>query len=141
MECSEFHAAKRVLRIIVEHRGRHERGIDGVDSVKGCSVVRDRDEQPSRVREELLLGTADAGKCLTNVWHNRAAAVDAPFENALSAAPRSCLCYAAGHGNSHAHDAITMDKPRHIHFAAENNGFVLGTRPVSNAVSCDQFSR
>ncbi|QDV61087.1 hypothetical protein Mal65_02100 [Crateriforma conspicua] len=29
-----------------------------------------------------------------NVWHNRAAAVDAPLENALSAAPRSCLCYA-----------------------------------------------
>ena len=29
-----------------------------------------------------------------NVWHNRAAAVDAPFQNARPAAPRSCLCYA-----------------------------------------------
>ena len=30
-----------------------------------------------------------------NVWHNRVAAVDALFENAPSAAPRSCLCYPA----------------------------------------------
>ena len=36
-----------------------------------------------------------------NGWRNRAAAVDAPFENAMSAAPRSCRCYGAIRGWLH----------------------------------------
>jgi hypothetical protein len=36
-----------------------------------------------------------SGSDAASVWHNRAAAVDAPFENARSAAPRSWLWSAA----------------------------------------------
>ncbi|TWU51464.1 hypothetical protein Poly59_30560 [Rubripirellula reticaptiva] len=39
--------------------------------------------------------TTSPTRSTDNVWHNRAAAVVAPFENALSAAPRSCHCYPA----------------------------------------------
>jgi hypothetical protein len=43
---------------------------------------------------------------LSNAWHNRAAAVDAPFQNALSAAPRS------SHGHTrHGRDGCGMKVP------------------------------
>jgi hypothetical protein len=44
----------------------------------------------------MMIGVKSVDPVLSqNVWHNRAAAIDAPVENARPAAPRSCHCSTA----------------------------------------------